>query len=75
MLLNERICSSQFFPLTLVNCHAELIKMPTFYFQPIRLLNLDRCYNFTLLMANNADSDQLAWALHCLQRQGIYGIA
>ena len=34
--------------------------MPTSNFQPIRLLDLDYCYNFTYLMANSADPDQLA---------------
>ena len=34
---------------------------PTSNFQPVRLLDLDRCYKFTYLMANSADSDQLAF--------------
>ena len=33
--------------------------MPTSNFQPIRLLDLDCCYEFTYLMANSADPDQL----------------
>ena len=38
-------------------CHAELIKMsrPYLNFQPIRLLDPDCWYEFTYLMANNAD--------------------
>ena len=34
--------------------------MPTSNFQPIRLLDLNCCYNFTYFMANSADPDQLA---------------
>ena len=32
----------------------------TFNFQPIRLLDPDCCYEFTILMANSADPDQMA---------------
>ena len=37
------------------------------------VLDLNCCYKFTFLMANSADSDQLAsdLDLHCLQRQDI----
>ena len=34
--------------------------MPTSNFQPIRLLDPDCCYKVTYLMANSADTDQLA---------------
>ena len=34
--------------------------MPTSNFQPIRLLDPDYCYEFTYLMVNSADPDQLA---------------
>ena len=51
--------------------------MPTFNFQPIRLLDLDFCYKFKYLIQNSADPDQLASLtdldLHCLQRQCISG--
>ena len=44
-----------------------------FKFQPVSLLDLDCCYKFTYLMANNADPDQLAdLDLHCLQRLVLY---
>ena len=52
--------------------------MPTSNFQPIRLLDQDFCYEFTYLMANSADPDQVAsneLDLHCLQRQGIFGFS
>ena len=51
-----------------LRCHVE----PTSNFQPIRLLDLDCCYDFTYLMTNSANPDQLASSdLHCLQSQGI----
>ena len=50
--------------------------MPTCNFQPIRLLDLDCCYEFAYLIANSADPDQPTdLDLHCLQRQGISGFS
>ena len=67
-----RLVHMEVMTLTLVllnklRCHAH------FKFQPVSLLDLDCCYKFTYLMANNADPDQLAdLDLHCLQRLVLY---
>ena len=55
--------------------------MPTFNFQPIRLLDPDCCYKFAFFMANSADPDQLAsseanWSGSALfAKQGISGFS
>ena len=55
--------------------------MPTFNFQPIRLLDPDQCFKFTYLIATV--QIQISWLLkkpadldiHCLQRKGISGLS
>ena len=46
--------------------------MPTYTFQPIKLLDHECCYKFTCLIANSADPEKPTdLDLHCLQKQGI----